>query len=124
MQYDTTFKDVYLSPLDAPAFCYRTGLTVYEEVFRGGQLVSAGWNAAGYPLDVLSGYSSRFKADSFWEPAAFRLSADGCDLSRFLEYDGFEKREAGEGLEARVRLHSTVKPVKITVVGSVAPCSS
>ena len=116
MRYDTTFKDVYLSPLDAPAFCYRTGLTVYEEVFRGGQLTAAGWNAAGYPLDVLSGSSSRFKADSFWEPSAFRLSADGCDLSRFLAYDGFEKREAGEALEARVKLHSTIKPVKITVV--------
>ncbi|MBQ3638614.1 MAG: hypothetical protein II953_09655, partial [Clostridia bacterium] len=59
MKYDTTFKDVYLSPVGAPAFCYRTGLTVYEEVFRGGQLMSAGWNAAGYPLDVLSEGSSR-----------------------------------------------------------------
>ena len=116
MKYDTAFKDVYLSPLDAPAFCYRTGLTVYEEVFRAGQLMSAGWNAAGYPLDVLSGSASRFKPDTFWEPTAFRLSADGCDVSRFLEYRGFDKREADGLLTAEVHLESTVKPVKITVV--------
>ena len=116
MKYDTTFKDVYLSPVGAPAFCYRTGLTVYEEVFRGGQLMSAGWNAAGYPLDVLSEGSSRLNGGLFWEPSAFRLSADGCDLSRFLEYTGFETREEGEKLIAEVRLKSGIKPVLIAVV--------
>ena len=116
MKYDTEFKDVYLSPVDSPAFCYRTGLTVYEEVFRGGQLMSAGWNASGYPLDVLSGGTSRLDTNSFWEPSAFRLSADGCDVCRFLEYTGFDKKEEDSVLTARIFLKSTIKPVNITVV--------
>ncbi len=116
MKYDTVFKDVYLSPVGAPAFCYRTGLTVYEEVFQGGMLSSAGWNSAGYPLDVLSGDSSRLKPSMFWEPSSFRLSADGRDVSRFLEYVGFEKNEDGGVLTAEVKLRSTVMPLDITVV--------
>ncbi|MCR5263008.1 MAG: alpha-galactosidase [Clostridiales bacterium] len=119
MKYDTSFKDVYLSPVGAPAFCYRTGLTVYEETFRGGMLVSAGWNTAGYPLDVLSGDASRLRPEMFWEPSAFRLSADGCDVSRFLEYDGFDKREDGGSVTAEVRLKSTLKPISISVVTSL-----
>ncbi len=116
MKYDTAFKDVYLSPVGAPAFCYRSGLTVYEEAFRGGQLVSAGWNAAGYPLDVLSGGTSRLNPGLFWEPSAFRLSADGCDLSRNLSYLGFRKAEEGETLVAEADFRSSLKPVDITVV--------
>ena len=58
----------------------------------------------------------RLDPDSFWEPSAFRLSADGCGLERSLEYEGFEKREEDGQLIAEVHLKSTVKPVRITVV--------
>ncbi len=116
MKYDTAFKDVYLSPVGAPAFCYRTGLTVYEETFRDGRLLTAGWNAVGYPLDVLSGGHSRLRPEAFGEPSAFRLSADGCDLTRTLSYLGFRKTEEGDTLTAEADLRSGIKPVDITVV--------
>ena len=116
MKYDTTFRDVYLSPVGGPAMCYRTGLTVYEEVFSGGQLKSAGWNAAGYPLDVLSSVITRFRDGAFSEPSAFRLMADGCDVSRFLRYEGFQKREEDGLLVAEVSLSSEIKPLNVTVV--------
>ena len=108
-KYDTTFRDFYLSPVGAPTFCYRTGLTVYEESFAKGQLVSAGWNAAGYPLDLLSQGTSRLNPNLFWEPSAFRLSADGCDLTRTLDYLGCDKAETEKETTAQVHLRSTIR---------------
>ena len=55
MKYDTAFKDVYLSPVGAPAFCYRTGLTVYEETFRDGRLVTAVTRGDGQKGDDVTG---------------------------------------------------------------------
>ena len=34
-------------------FCFRSGEMVYEEFFADGVLASGGYNAAGYPLNVL-----------------------------------------------------------------------
>ena len=47
------FKNVYYIPGEEPVFCYRSGLTVYEEIFSHGRLTVSGWNAAGYPMNVL-----------------------------------------------------------------------
>lgn len=58
-------------------FCYRSGLLVYEEVFHAGQLTAAGWNASGYPLDVLSNCPTRLNVDRFARPWAFGLEAGG-----------------------------------------------
>ena len=52
------FFDVYHKPGDVPNFCYRSGMMVYEEKFYNGALISCGYNASGYPLDVLSNFPS------------------------------------------------------------------
>ena len=77
----TSYRGVFYQPGPEPVFCYRTGLTVYEESFSGGALLSRGWNTAGYPLNVLSGLPTRLNPASFAEPQAFRLDIDGeyCD---------------------------------------------
>ena len=98
------FKDVYYQPGEQPVFCYRTGLTVYEETYTKGGLVSSGWNAAGYPLDVLTGYPSRLDAGRFWEPFAFDIVADGAALNRDTEFKSFESYECGGTIRSELTL--------------------
>ena len=95
MNLQQKFFDVYYQPGECPVFCYRSGLAVYEEQLRDGVLVSAGYNAAGYPLDVLSGYPSRISPEKFTEPAAFHLDLDGVSLEYGLTFVDFlvEKTE-------------------------------
>ena len=77
MQYDN-FSDIYLPQGGAPAVCYRSGLTVYEEFLDGGVLCSGGWNTAGYPLNVLSACPSRCLDIRFgYGTGALRLPAWG-----------------------------------------------
>ena len=84
MQYDN-FSDVYLPQGGAPAVCYRSGLTVYEEFLDGGVLCSGGWNTAGYPLNVLSACPSRCLDIRFgYGTGALRLPAWGIAAGTLL----------------------------------------
>ena len=78
-------------------FCYRTGMTVYEEVFAFGRYMAAGWNTAGYTLNVLDDMPSRLDVLQFTEPQAFDLEADGVSLSWDWDFVGFDSYE--ENLE-------------------------
>ena len=109
------FCDIYDQAGDSPVFCYRSGLMVYEEVLRAGALVSGGWNAAGYPLDVLGGYPTRLKSDAATEPSAFHLEVDGVCLDYGWTMERFEKRETAEGLEGVLTLKSANKPVRVSI---------
>lgn len=87
MQYDN-FSDVYLPQGGAPAVCYRSGLTVYEEFLDGGVLCSGGWNTAGYPLNVLSACPSRFSRGDFRRPCVFGITANGVRLDSGWLWEG------------------------------------
>ena len=63
-EFTEGYHSVFFQPGDAPVFCYRSGLTVYEEVFSAGTLNTAGWNASGYPLNVLTNCSTRSTANT------------------------------------------------------------
>ena len=65
MEQSRAFCDIYYQPGDTPVICYRSGMMVYEEVFDSGVLVSGGYNAAGYPLNVLAGYPTRLNPGSY-----------------------------------------------------------
>lgn len=52
--------NIFLRHKPEPVWCYRSGLTVYEERFLDGALISDGWNGAGYPLDDLTNYRSLY----------------------------------------------------------------
>ena len=121
MKQQTNFKNVYVHDEgDKKVFCYRTGLCVYEEVLHSGCLASAGWNTAGYTLNVLDDMPTRLNADLFTEAQSFDAEADGVSLSWDWEYVGFDARE--ETLEggtvvthARVILKNRLKPIEATV---------
>lgn len=88
------FRNIYAHERNGQKiFCYRTGMTVYEEVFSGGRYMSAGWNAAGYTLNVLDDMPSRLNNALFTEAQAFDLEADGVSLSWDWKYGCFEEKE-------------------------------
>lgn len=90
----TTFRNIYVHEANGQQyFCYRTGLTVYEETFANYRYMTAGWNIAGYPQDILEGFPTWLNNDVFSEPQAFDLEADGVSLGWDWDYLGFEQEE-------------------------------
>ncbi|MBQ7638926.1 MAG: hypothetical protein IJS90_08505, partial [Clostridia bacterium] len=112
---DISFKDVYYQPSENPAFCYRSGMTVYEEVLYKGVLCASGWNTAGYPLNVLSNCPSRIDPREFSEPYSFRLEIDSSSVHIGLKPVDFSVSENEGRTKAELTLESAVKPVRITV---------
>ena len=70
-------------------FCYRSGLTVFEETLFDGMLVSSGSNTAGYPLNVLQGIPSRLDPTHFYGNGAFECVLNGINCNRSLEFLDF-----------------------------------
>ena len=110
------YRDVYYQPGEAPVFCYRTGLTVYEETLFRGALVPSGWNTAGYPLNVLSNFPTRLDPCAWDEPAAFSAVLNGRSLEYGLSFADFSVEEAEGCKTARLSLVSDSLPVGVTVV--------
>ncbi|MBO4299898.1 MAG: alpha-galactosidase [Clostridia bacterium] len=107
------FCDIHVSNGENPVFCYRSGYMVYEETLSGGALVSCGWNAAGYPLDVLQLCPTRIRPDAIAEPSVFRLDMDGICLDYSWKMEGFDRRGTDRGLEGVLSLVSQIKPVRV-----------
>ncbi|MBO5269682.1 MAG: alpha-galactosidase, partial [Clostridia bacterium] len=111
------FRNIYLSERGGNKyFCYRTGMTVYEEVFDGSRYMSAGWNSAGYTLNVLDDMPTRIDNGLFTEAQAFDLEADGVSLAWDFAYVDFSQSE--ETLEngtvvthGVVTLRNRLKPI-------------
>lgn len=115
MEQNKPYFAVYHQPGKEEVFCFRSGLAVYEETLAGGVLCASGWNAAGYPLNVLYNYPTRLQKKRFQEPSAFHIEVDGQSLDHHLEKVSF-KQEAREGcLEAVLTLRSLLRPILIRV---------
>lgn len=97
------------------SFCYRSGMTVYEECLIGGVLVAAGYNAAGYPLNVLSNYATRLGPELGYEPSAFHLEIDGECAHYDLRFVDFSVECTERSAHAILTLESSVKPIAIKV---------
>ena len=108
--FENDYKDIYVNaaPGGQPVFCYRTGLTVYEEVFDKNRLVSAGWNCAGTPLNVLEGMPIRLEHDRFTRPWVFSVEADGETVDYDWEYAGFVKSEETVPANGACLLHGVI----------------
>ena len=108
--FENDYRDIYVScgPQGQPVFCYRTGLTVYEEMFDKNRLVAAGWNNSGTPLDVLEGMPSRLDHDRFSRPWVFDVEVDGACIAYDWEYVGFEKYEETVPANGATLLHGVV----------------
>lgn len=95
--------------------CYRTGKAVYEERFADGMLAAAGYNFAGYPLNVLSNVPSRLERKYFWEASAFHLEVDGSNVDFGLKLEDFTQEKTETGVHAVLSLLSEIKPIRIRV---------
>ncbi len=109
------FFDVYYQPGENPVFCYRSGLAVYEETLFGGVLVSSGYNAAGYPLNVLTNFPSRLNPVDFHEPSSFNIEIDGQSIDYSLKLTDFETVKNESKIESIITLESEIKPVKLKI---------
>ncbi len=132
---NATFYDIHTSETGGQkVFSFRTGMSVYEEVLLNGRYMSAGWNIAGYTLDVLESYPTRIAGFAkvliggetnpnqlFRDAQAFYVELDGVSLDNSWEFVNFEKNdEVIEGTGAKVihgklTLKSTKKPVEVVV---------
>lgn len=109
------FSDVYYKNGNIKTFCYRSALAVYEEVFDKGALLAAGYNTAGYPLDVLSGYPTRLNKRDYAEPTAFNIEIDGQAVHFDLDFVDFKVQKSDDTTTSVLTLESKVKPVQIHV---------
>ncbi len=109
------YCDIYFQKGENPVFCYRSGLAVYEETFLNGALVSSGYNAAGYPLNVLTNFPSRLNPVDFHESSSFNIELDGQSIDYNLELENYEFSESENGKEAVITLKSNIKPVKVKI---------
>ena len=94
-------------------FCFRSGEMVYEEVFEDGALVSCGYNASGYPLNVLKNCPTYINRKRYAEPFPFKLELDGQSVNFGLDFVDFKTDKADESITAVLTLKSTIKPVII-----------
>ena len=110
------FADIHYEKGELQTFSYRFGTAVYEEIFDGHRLYSAGWNGAGYTLNVLEDIPSRLHLGEHRNTAAFRLEANGSTLEYDWEYVDFVKEAAGEcGVHGILVLKSALLPLTVRV---------
>ena len=95
--------------------CYRSGMMVYEERFSEGILEAAGYSTSGYPLDVLTKFSTRINPRFFHEPSAFNIDIDGQSIDYDLTFVDFKVDKNEENVHSVLTLDSKVKPVRLKV---------
>ncbi len=116
MNNQNSIFDITFQKNDASSvICYRSKSLVYEEEFTGGALISAGYNGAGYPLNVLSSFPTRTDTRDYTEPFAFNVEIDGQSVDFGLEFVDFKTEESESSVKSVLTLKSTIKPVIIKV---------
>lgn len=109
------FFDIYYQPGENPVFCYRSGKTVYEEMLINGGFISCGWNAAGYPLNLLAKCTTRLDKRRYTEPFAFNIELDGQSIDFALEFVDFKTEKSKKNIKSVLTLKSRIKPVLIKI---------
>lgn len=100
---------------EKPVFCYRSGLASYEETFWNGVLVSSGYNAAGYPLELLEACPTGLNPVNFHEPSSFNIEIDGQSIDYRLKLIDFQTVKDENSEEAVITLESEIKPVRLRI---------
>ncbi len=114
---DQSFVNAVIEPTgEGYDICYRTGLTVYNEIFSGGQLMSTGWNGAGYMSKVITfARIPRLEPDSFVEPQAFRLEVGGMALDSHWSWADCQQVVEERGLHVILSLKHELRPIAVKV---------
>lgn len=113
------FTDIFVREEDSLVFCYRSGMTVYEESLSRGQLSSLGWNAAGFTLNVLEDYPSYLDPRALEKACVFGFEVNGKTLRGGWEKLGYSVSESENGKEIALELTSTLAPVAVAVYTAV-----
>ena len=98
-----SFADITVRSGDTPIFCYRSGMTVYEEGYSNGVYSSLGWNGAGFTLNVLEDFPTYLNSNDFVSPEVFAVEVNGVTLRRGWQYDSFEKTVNGDSVHMVVK---------------------
>lgn len=114
MSDNKSFTDIYYNK-EKSTISYRSKDMVYEEVFQNGALISGGWNASGYPLDVLTNCPSRLDIRRFAEPFSFNLEVDGCRVDYDLILNDINISKNDNGALCEISLKSNIKPIEINI---------
>ena len=109
------FADIHTESGAMQIFSYRFGTAVYEETFDGHRLNAAGWNGAGYTLNVLEDMPSRLSRGEHRDTPAFRLEANGSTLEYDWTFVDFQKSETDKGVHGVLTLQSDLQPVCVKV---------
>lgn len=109
------FADIHTESGAMQIFSYRFGTAVYEETFDGHRLNAAGWNGAGYTLNVLEDMPSRLPRGEHRDTPAFRLEANGSTLEYDWTFVDFQKSKTDKGVHGVLTLQSDLQPVCVKV---------
>ncbi len=112
---NNSYFDIYHHNNGGHRFCFRSGDMIYEENFSNGALISCGWNASGYPLNVLKNCTTYLNPKRYSEPFAFNIELDGQSVDFNLEFVDFKTEKADNNETAILTLKSNIVPVIIKV---------
>lgn len=113
---DNNYFDIYCHQSNKEHhFCFRSGEMVYEEKFADGALLTCGYNASGYPLDVLKNCPTYINRSRYAEPFPFKIELDGQSVNFGLELIDFKTERTEENVTSVMMLKSTIKPIVIKI---------
>lgn len=112
---NNNYFDIYYHNEKKHRFCYRSGEMVYEEAFKNGALLASGWNASGYPLNVLKNCPTYLNPKSYAEPFSFNIEIDGQCIDFSLDFVDFQTEKNDENEKSVLTLKSNLAPVIIKV---------
>ncbi len=115
MTNNSDFFDIYYHNEKNKVRSYRSKSPVYEEVYEDGTLITGGYNAAGYPLNVLKGFPSRLSKKRYAEPFVFNIEINGQSLDFNLEFVDCKIEKTAENSTSVLTLKSKALPVIIKV---------
>ena len=114
METTTLFIDAHKRECDTPHFCYRSGITVYEEGFDKTLFAARGWNGAGFPLNILEDFPTYLSAENTPNAEVLAVEINGVSLRHHWEYLSYEKKtEANGSLLVTVTLKNLLAPIKV-----------
>ena len=111
------FTDAYTTEENGRRFfCYRTGMTVYEEMLEGTRPYAIGWGVSGYPPQTTTtGGVPRLDPHSYVSPDFFRIAIAGRELSGGYSFERFTVTDEDGVLHARLTLLHTATQLSVQV---------
>lgn len=99
-----------------PVWCYRSGMTVYEEALINGHLASYGISGSGYPQNVVEGTPTRPSNAQSYSNDVFDLEVNGISANHHLTAVSFDTaEETRENGTVYTHASLTLKPAHLDV---------